>query len=114
MTQRSHDPVDVIGKTPFYFIHAFWFTLLELSLEKGWTPKKQDLCGDAVSMSCPVALIPTGNETNITEVLRYQDTKFHKNQQLGRAFIPVNLDIPSNSPAWYHMIVYKLPEIFLA
>lgn len=43
----------------------------------------------------PAALIPTGNKTNITEVLRYQDTKSHKNQQ------PVNLDIPSNSPAWY-------------
>lgn len=113
MTQGSHDPIDVMGKIPFHFIHVFWCALPELNPEKGWTHKKQDLCGHAVSPSSPVALVPIGNETNMTKGLECQVTKFHKNQQPGRAFIPVNLGIPSNSPACYNMIVYKLPEIFL-
>lgn len=78
VTRRSHDPVDIMGKIPFLFICAFWCAPLELSPEKDRSPKKQDLCSDAVSLFFLVALVSIGNQTNMTKGLRYQDTKFHK------------------------------------
>lgn len=107
MTQGSHDPVDIMGKIASHFIDAFWCAILEVGPEKDWTPRKQGLCGYAVS------LVPVGNETNVTKGLRYQDAKFRKNQQPGRAFTPVNSGTPCKSPACCNMIAYNLPEFFL-